>query len=196
VDLNYSTHSIFPVLIHRFDVNGFSEIQDKLIDYAYSLKEKDPKGTLLSNYGGWQSEIFTINNEENVLQTFLVNCLSDFPVIKKSINMKVESWININKPGDYNRTHTHPCCDLSGVLWVKTPKDCGQIEFTSPVQFQAYNEVESYTDDFKNQNNLFHCYLFNPIEGRILVFPSHLRHEVKENKSNEDRISISFNIKL
>ena len=39
-------------------------------------------------------------------------------------------------------------------------------------------------------------YNFYPKEGRILIFPSDLEHEVKENKSNEDRISYSFNIKL
>jgi len=30
----------------------------------------------------------------------------------------------------------------------------------------------------------------------MLIFPSHLQHEVKKNLSNEDRISVSFNIKL
>ena len=30
----------------------------------------------------------------------------------------------------------------------------------------------------------------------MIVFPSHLQHQVMENKSNEDRISISFNITL
>ena len=39
-------------------------------------------------------------------------------------------------------------------------------------------------------------YYFTPKEGRILIFPSKLEHEVKENKSDEDRISYSFNIKL
>ena len=37
---------------------------------------------------------------------------------------------------------------------------------------------------------------FNPTEGKIIVFPSHLNHLVQENKSNEDRISVSFNIRL
>ena len=39
-------------------------------------------------------------------------------------------------------------------------------------------------------------YYFTPKEGRILIFPSNLQHEVKENKSDGDRISYSFNIKL
>ena len=58
MDLNYKTNLIFPTPIHQFDVNGFSEIKDELIDYAYDYKKKDPKGVSLSNRGGWQSEGF------------------------------------------------------------------------------------------------------------------------------------------
>ena len=32
--------------------------------------------------------------------------------------------------------------------------------------------------------------------GKIIIFPSHLHHLVEENKSNDDRISVSFNLKL
>ena len=196
MDLNYNTVNIFPVPIHQFDVNGFSEIQDKLIHYAYQFKDKDPDGVIYSNKGGWQSPNFDIKDENDLLHSFLINCLSNFPNIDKSINFDVDAWININKPGDYNTKHHHPNCHLSGVLWVKAPEECGRIQFQSPVEFQTYTEVQSYTEEFKNSNNYFHTYYFSPIEGRILVFPSHLQHEVLENKSNEDRISVSFNIDL
>ena len=39
-------------------------------------------------------------------------------------------------------------------------------------------------------------YYFIPKEGNVLIFSSNLQHEVKENKSDEDRISYSFNITL
>ena len=195
MDLNYSTRNIFPVPIHIFDVNGFDGVKNELIDYAYNLKKED-EGVSISNYGGWQSSGFEIVNEDDVLHSFLINCLSDFPSLKKSIDMFVYGWINVNKPGDYNIKHTHPTSDLSGVLWVKAPENCGNIVFDSPFAFQTHNEVESYTDEFRNLNNYNHCHYFNPIEGRILVFPSHLQHHVLHNKSEEDRISVSFNIKL
>ena len=54
----------------------------------------------------------------------------------------------------------------------------------------------SLFERIKNKNNVFQSYYFNSTEGRILVFPSHLNHHVQENKSNEDRISVSFNIRL
>ena len=196
MDLNYNTVNLFPSIIHQFDVNGFSEIQDKLIDYAYDLKKREPEGVSISNHGGWQSPDFSVNNEDDILHYFIINCLAGFPVIDESFNIKVDAWININKPGDYNIKHNHPTADLAGVLWIKCPEDCGVIVFDSPTGFQSHNEINSYNDNFKNQNNLFHSYQFDPTEGKILIFPAHLNHHVKENKSNEDRISVSFNIRL
>ena len=196
MDLSYKTRTVFPVPIHQFDVNGFDEIQNELIDYAYDLKKKYPEGNLLSNRGGWQSKGFDVNDENDKLHQFIVNCLSQFPYIKISVKLLLHGWININKPGDYNVMHSHPTNDLSGVIWLKAPKDSGRIVFVSPFNFKSYREMSSYTDDFKKSFNIDESYYFNPIAGRILVFPSHLQHEVLENKSNEDRISVSFNIRL
>ena len=196
MDLNYKTVNIFPVPIHRFDVNGFDQIQNELIDYIYKIREKEPVGNVFSNRGGWQSKSFNISNEADPLHKFLIDSIGGLHVIKKEVNFVIDAWVNINGHNCYNIKHDHPTANLSGVLWIKCPKECGNIVFESPVEFQTYTEIKSYTEEFKNSNNYFHTYYFLPTEGRILLFPSHLQHEVFENKSNEDRISVSFNIYL
>ena len=216
MDLSYSTINFFPVPIHIFDVNGFNEIKNQLIDYAYDLKKKDSEGVTISNRGGWQSSGFNMDDKDDILQSFLMNCLDGFPNIKNSVNFKISAWVNINKNGGYNIKHNHPTCDLSGVLWIKCPENCGNIEFDNPNVFQTYmgfenrvskenvninqlietQEIDSYTDDFKDKSNTYPAYGFPPTEGRILIFPAYLEHQVRKNKSNEDRISVSFNIKL
>ena len=196
MDLNYKTNLIFPTPIHQFDVNGFSEIQDELIDYVYKMREKDPVGHTISNRRGWQSSCFSLENEDDILQNFLTNCLSEFPPIEKSIKLFVSAWININPPEAFNLKHNHPTSDLSGVLWIKCSDNCGNIEFDNPSGFETYREIDSYIDDFKDRNNIYPAYCFPPTEGRILIFPSYLQHNVGENQSDEDRISVSFNIKI
>ena len=81
-------------------------------------------------------------------------------------------------------------------LWIKTPENSGNIIFESPYNFNSYREITSYHDEFKNSFNIDYNYYFSPFEGRMIVFPSHLQHQVTKNKSNEDRISVSFNIRL
>ena len=196
MNLSYSNINLFPSVIHQFDVNGFNEIQDELIDFVYNMREKDPVGHTISNRRGWQSSCFSIDNEDDVLKKFLTNCLAEFPPIKKSVRLFVSAWVNINPPEAFNMKHNHPTSDLSGVLWIKSQKDCGNIIFDSPRSFATHQEIECYNEDFKENNNYFHSFSFNPIAGRLIVFPSHLEHHVDFNESEEDRISVSLNIRL
>ena len=39
-------------------------------------------------------------------------------------------------------------------------------------------------------------YSYEAVEGGLMLFPAHLEHKVLENKSDEDRISVSFNLNL
>ena len=82
------------------------------------------------------------------------------------------------------------------MLWIKCPKNSGNILFDNPTAFQSNREIDSYTAEFREKFNFYQAYFFPPTEGRILIFPSHLLHKVEENNSNEDRISVSFNIRL
>jgi len=160
------------------------------------MREKDPVGHTISNRRGWQSSCFSIDNENDVLKKFLTNCLAEFPPIKKSVRLFVSAWVNINPPEAFNMKHNHPTSDLSGVLWIKSQKDCGNIIFESPRSFATHQEIECYNEDFKENNNYFHSFSFNPVAGRLIVFPSHLEHHVDFNESQGDRISVSFNIRL
>ena len=196
MNLSYSNINLFPSVIHQFDVNGFNEIQDELIDFVYNMREKDPVGHTISNRRGWQSSCFSIDNENDVLKKFLTNCLAEFPPIKKSVRLFVSAWVNINPPEAFNMKHNHPTSDLSGVLWIKCQKNCGNIIFESPRSFATHQEIECYNEDFKENNNYFHSFSFNPVAGRLIVFPSHLEHHVDFNESQGDRISVSFNIRL
>ena len=153
MDLSYSTTNLFPVPIHIFDVNGFNQIKNQLIDYAYDLKKKDSEGVTISNRGGWQSSGFHMHDKDDILQSFLMNCLGGFPNIKKDVKFSITAWININGNGDFNLTHSHPTSNLSSVLWIKCPDNCGNIEFVSPYHYCAFQEVDSYIDDFRNINN-------------------------------------------
>ena len=195
MDLNYRVNHLFPVSIHEFSVDGFDEIKSELINYAYDLKDQDPDGNKISNVGGWQSKGFNIKNDD-VLHNFLKKSIVKIPNINNGVEINIYAWININKSNDYNIKHNHPSSDLAGVLWVKCPEKCGDIIFDNPTGFEDSDTLESYTQEFKKEKNFFHTYWFPPTEGRMIIFPAHLNHRVLPNESNEDRISVSFNIRL
>ena len=194
--LNYSVRNIFPIPIHQFEINQFDDIKFKLIDYVYNLQKQDPVGVDISNRGGWQSPTLNLSKDDDLLRNFLIECLSDIPFIEKQTSFQFDAWININKKGGHNIRHIHPTSNLAGVLWIKCAEKCGEIVFTSPYEFTGYKELKLYSDKFKKENNAYLSYRINPKEGCMILFPSHLAHRVNENKSDGDRISISFNIRF
>ena len=196
MDLNYKVRNIFPSSIHSLGIDNFDDYRGKLIEEIYQERDEDPIGRKISNRGGWQSNQITIQKDRSeLLKQIITNSVSKLP-ISEGVYAAVEGWKNINEPGNFNVKHNHPRSNLSGVLWIKAPKDSGNIVFTSPHIFNRYQELDSYTDEFKLNSNCYMTYYFPPKEGRLLIFPSDLEHEVKENKSDEDRISYSFNITL
>ena len=196
MDLNYKLTNIFPSSIHSLGIDNFDDYKDKLIEEIYQERDKDPIGRKISNHGGWQSNQINIQKDKSeLLKKIIIGSVSKLP-ISEGVYATVEGWKNINEPGNFNVKHNHPRSNLSGILWIKTPKDSGNLVFTSPNLFDRYEELDSYTKEFKYNSNSYMTYYFRPTEGRLLIFPSSLEHEVKENKSNEDRISYSFNIKL
>ena len=195
MDLNYKTINLFPSSIHSLEIKNFNDYKDQLVKETYQEKDEDPTGRKISNYGGWQSNQYNIHKyNSETLKKIIIDSLSGFLPMSENVSMVIEGWTNINGPGDSNVKHMHPKAVLSGVLWIKAPKNCGNIIFETPNLFEKCQELESYTDEFALKTNSYMTYFFNPKEGKIIIFPSSLNHEVEKNKSDEDRISYSFNI--
>ena len=121
--------------------------------------------------------------------------LRTFPRVegKKVNNPSVYMWVNRNPKGARNSRHTHVAFTrnilLSGVYYVKVPKDSGRIRFYDPRNISILNPPDhEYYNDSTTYN------FVQPVEDMILFFPSWFEHDVEEHKSNEERISIGFNI--
>tara|TARA_B100000287_G_scaffold264447_1_gene248877 strand:+ start:183 stop:770 length:588 start_codon:yes stop_codon:yes gene_type:complete len=191
--------AIFPTIIHDINIPNFNRVQHDLIKFSYEEKKKDPVGNVKSNLGGWQSKGVYQRDNNILLKTVSDNLFSYFSQDVLDMSKEIilnDLWININKKGDSNVPHDHPLSDMAGVLWIKTSKDSGNIEFSSPHHFTCGSEIERYTPKFKEKINVYDTYWLSPVEGRILVFPSSLVHRVIPNESMEDRISASFNLKF
>ncbi len=191
----YKVGMLFPSIIHEYDFEEFDA--NPMIDFCYDQKNKNPESLLNSNRGGWHSHFYDIT-EENVISKALRTGLgkSIFTAIDPSLGVDITYWIMINPPTSYNTSHTHPEAHLSGVMWIKTPKDCGDIQFNNPAEFIGFVELNCYLSEVKNKTGTFGSVLYTPKSGKMLTFPSSLRHEVRVNESSEDRIAVSYNIRM
>jgi uncharacterized protein (TIGR02466 family) len=100
-------------------------------------------------------------------------------------NFKIKSsWFTNTIPGEYTRTHNHSYSDISGVYYLKTNQRDGDLTFLSP------NPCLSLTLFAKLGDTVS----YKPENGKIVLFPGWLYHSVTENDTDENRISVSFNI--
>jgi uncharacterized protein (TIGR02466 family) len=181
--------------VWRFDIPIQEVNYNKVANECY-LERSKSEGRVRSNRNGWQSDdiyatpgIPNISNLIKTVEMYSKNIFQDYGV-KKEINLRIDSsWININFPGSYNIYHVHPNCALSGIYYANAPKNSGSIIMHNNSITSFINE--SYLD--ANNRDTYHTVTYEPINGRVIIFPPWLPHSVETNNSNEDRVSIAFN---
>jgi uncharacterized protein (TIGR02466 family) len=103
-------------------------------------------------------------------------------------------WANINLPNGYNNGHAHPNSLFSGVYYVKSKPNSGRLQVMDPRPGAQLVMPPRKKGPVPRQ--LWREAYFEPVPGRLIMFPSWLWHKVEINKSDDIRISISFNFIL
>jgi uncharacterized protein (TIGR02466 family) len=187
-----------------------SEIRSKIISLVETFKNTEKNAKLVSDK--WQEEKFSYDNsdvDKYGITTFqtknllidpewadVISFIGDFSgtmlgsMTKKTSFKFSNIWTTFYPPGAYVPQHTHSNCVLSGVFYVKAPKNCGNIVFQDP-SWVAKSMIYNKNNEFpKDQTR----YDVSPEDGMMIIFPSWLPHSTKKNLSNDSRIIISFNI--
>tara|TARA_B100000482_G_C12504191_1_gene257809 strand:+ start:153 stop:749 length:597 start_codon:yes stop_codon:yes gene_type:complete len=189
--------NLFPSSVHLMDIENYDVVKEEALSFIYQEQENNPSSVYKSNRGGWQSDS-DYHEWNNIIKRIVDKGLSkhsEFYLDYRKLEYHA-LWFNINKKGNYNHQHDHPRCDLSGVLWIKTPPNCGKIKFESSHSYVANAHLSSLNEKYKYDTHNYTQFNFNTVEGRMLIFPSYLRHSVEVNESDEDRISVSFNLSI
>lgn len=99
-------------------------------------------------------------------------------------------WANISAKGAAHGIHSHPNNFLSGVYYVQTQAGADTINFHDP-RIQTGIIRPSVTELTAENSDQVVVRVNN---GTLLIFPSYLQHSVTSNRSEQERISISFNV--
>jgi|TARA_R110000787_G_scaffold34615_1_gene89455 uncharacterized protein (TIGR02466 family) len=98
------------------------------------------------------------------------------------------SWFTQVDKNESSQFHNHSNCFISGVLYLQTLPNCGDIVF------QDFNNTRFALQTYENNILNSKQWMYTPNEGLILFFPSEVYHKVEENKSKHTRYSLAFNI--
>ena len=180
---------------------GINDVIDRnaIKQIAQAWRNKEPELAGNSNEGGWHGR--SIENIDllppNLQQVFNVMVIEldkaveycrsrvGFPPLKLQ-----NFWININGPGAYHTLHNHQDAMLSGVFYIDIP-----TENMGDLQFYRGDDAQYYIPDNLSTYNTITSTMatYPPKPGMVVIFPSWVKHAVKQNRSDAERIAISFN---
>ncbi len=184
----------FPTPVYIKDLPNAVQLNQYLEQQVLKWKQNDPEGKKRTNVNGWHSKTDMNQKEEYNVLTKELFAMQDEIFAKELLTQKPvlgNMWANVNYPGGYNRPHLHPNSLFSGVYWIKTPMKSGNLMLYDPKpgsQMTMPNRKEG-----KLPPELWREVHYEPRAGTAVMFPAWLWHEVQPNRSNDIRISVSFN---
>ena len=195
---NLEILKLFPESVFKYKFEKFENFNPELSKYIYNLNQSDGTGITRSNKGGWHSKDFDLRDGNSIqvkfaleIQKYILNTFRELGWKTENKKIQIQAmWAIINKKDDFNVIHSHPNCLLSAAYYVKAPKDCGKFQIENPNSIKKHVSPEIVN---KNEHNVLLARI-EINEGDLIIFPGYLPHKVERNKSDEDRIVISFNV--
>ena len=188
--MNRELYFATPIYVKDVGTPEFNaQLEQNIINWS-----RQDKGVQKTNVNGWHSPTDMHLKPEYKMLVDLLYQEQHFIYKDELLDNEPflgNMWANINPPGGYNRAHTHPNSLWSGVYYVKAPINSGHLKVEDPKP--SINISRPRRKQGQLPKHLWNEVHFEPIAGRLIMFPSWLNHCVDTNQSNDIRISVSFN---
>lgn len=184
---------MFPTLVWKIQLKA--EIHDAIDAKILAMLEvarRDLPEIALGQ--GWQSDQ-TLHEREELRD--LISCIHNatksilrFLRIGDDAFEITGCWATVLAKGAMHKAHSHPNNFLSGVYYVRTQPGADTINFHDPRHQASVIRPPVVELTAENTDQV----VVRVTNGTLLLFPSYLEHSVDTNMSEEERISLSFNI--
>ena len=189
--LLHEKYELYPDILYNI---LYSKNIDEFTDEEMNFVLEQQKNVQINQCNSSSKNNFVLEEKEmKNIKDFCLKCVKEyfydcFKVDDKTQIHITQSWLNLNSKGEYANIHVHPNSIFSGVFYFNADPETDKLYFTSGKYLQI-------------TINPSHCDLLNsrtwwfPAEtGKLLIFPSDLQHFVETVQTDEDRISLAFNV--
>tara|TARA_B100001564_G_scaffold224383_1_gene189169 strand:- start:11009 stop:11728 length:720 start_codon:yes stop_codon:yes gene_type:complete len=194
-------HNIFPTPVYSKQLLGSkqSEINQEL----YSVYKPDEMVKNTHTYNHTSSHQVSCDEEGHM---FATNIVKETPKFTKFLQDHfldylfqlgmvnpipfaiTESWFTKTSKGEHAPIHAHGNSDISGVYYLQTNGNDGELVIKNPMNC-TNNNIIMFLNSMKWGEKRM------PLKpGLLLLWPAFLEHGTYLNQTPEDRISFSFNI--
>ena len=176
-------HPLFPTFVWETHL-GLNK--DALVSAIKEFSEENESVDFTNRDGGYQAHGFNYP----LLTDAIKNNVPTHSNLEDLGELHLHTWVNINNNGSYNVRHDHTdgIILLSGCYYVSVPENSGNIKFHDPRSEVIHSMADARYYQYDRSVELI------PEDDLIYYFPSWLQHEVGSSKSDDERISIAFNL--
>lgn len=204
-DIRESLTTIFGTPFMSYDWLESDEINQELAELILAKEAGDKTGRgIRSNAGGWQSPGNMITWPESCVQLIkerveemVYSLLAELvrkEGTKRTFQLMIDSWANVCRNGDYNVVHTHPNAMWSLVYYVQRGEPDKAIPYSGKLELLDPRESANY---IQVQNTVLDARTFiDGVPGRMILFPSWVKHMVHPFIGEGVRISIASNVNV
>jgi uncharacterized protein (TIGR02466 family) len=177
------------------DISLCDRVEKKIREMRQAgLGRSSPKGTSPAYMTA--DDLYTLPEMNELVDVIMWESgkVLDTYAIKRDTHYITSMWANITHPNHRQHMHVHPNCLLSGLVYIKTPPNCGPTMFASPRRLSKNLEPA-----YLQKNDLNSDFFISPAEkGRMLIWPSHVPHAVEQGTADEaeERIVVPFNVMI
>jgi len=179
--------NLFAVPVSKSSIErDFTEAESQF--FENELKDAVPA---LNNYSSKNKNVLASEAMAGIRSILQENLDSYFKSVfntSNNVQLKItQSWLSLTKKGQSHHTHSHPNSVVSGVLYIRLAPQDG-------INFYR-NEDLLWYELIPQEQNYYNAYRFF-IETRIgdlVLFPSNVKHGVKEVTDDTQRVSLAFN---
>jgi uncharacterized protein (TIGR02466 family) len=186
--MNIESYFPVPVLHHNIDSQLADKVESIIVPKIKEL-ERNHENTQFTDY--FENKI----NVHELLPELIdewVKAISYFRSVTSiniDENQPLQYWTQDYKEGDTHPVHHHSTGGISGVYWVRANDAAGDL------RLHTTNPLSEYVKVTNNENPYFTLNTDIKTEkGKIVLFPSYLKHEVLKSNADAIRTTIAFNL--
>ena len=176
--------SLFPTAVGMFDLSRDLTKPEKDVllnqDMTPNMGNTTSKERFILRHA-------SMKNLHSFIQESINTYFSEIVAPSKDASLYVtQSWVNYTKKGQWHHAHEHPNSILSGVFYIQSDEE-DKIYFEK----NHYDQISFPTEKFNTYNSK--TWWLEATQGRLVIFPSSLRHSVNAVQTDLTRVSLSFN---
>lgn len=204
-DINQCLTTMFGTPFLSYQWPDCERINQEILALVLAEEASDDKGRgIRSNAGGWQSRgNLLMRNESCMVELRKHIEMIVFQVLgaiirkdgtERTFTLMFDSWANVCRNGNYNVVHTHPNAMWSIVYYVSTGEPDKSIPYAGLLELLDPRESANY---IQIPNTILDARMF--IEnrpGRLVLFPSWVKHMVHPFVGSGIRASIAVNVNV